>query len=308
MGDVGELRKQEAELGEESQELAGHGLDVVLPADHDEARDLVADQHAVAGRDLVLDAVHALGHAVIQRAGGAPADGRRDEDDVGPVHEGLVDLVELVGRVHLGDRAGPGAGGGGLRVVALAGAEAQLAEADHAAFGAEGLLRVREGVGEELLGAGVARVRTVHDRGTEARHPDGAGRADDGPGQRVGLVGLLVAGRPLVRVDEHAAVLDLDRVARDPVLFEAGLALAGAVVELPVVPGADDIVSVQAALSEGAAHVVADSGDRGEGAVAVHEGDGRGSDPDGRDRLLGELFRCADVLPLLLGHRASFAS
>ena len=44
MGDKWKLRKREAELSKEHQHLADHRLDIVLPAYHDKARDLVADQ------------------------------------------------------------------------------------------------------------------------------------------------------------------------------------------------------------------------------------------------------------------------
>ena len=54
-------------LGEEAQHLAGDALDVVLPADDDEARDLVADQHLVADGDGVLHAIEPLGHLEIER-------------------------------------------------------------------------------------------------------------------------------------------------------------------------------------------------------------------------------------------------
>src|SRR5258708_25261016 len=44
MRDKRELWKDEAELGEEAQHLAGNHLDVVLAADDDEARNLVANE------------------------------------------------------------------------------------------------------------------------------------------------------------------------------------------------------------------------------------------------------------------------
>src|SRR5260370_19874285 len=66
MSDKRELRKDEAELGEEAEHLAGHHLDVVLAADDDEARSFVANEDAVGNRDLVLDAVHPLGHLEIE--------------------------------------------------------------------------------------------------------------------------------------------------------------------------------------------------------------------------------------------------
>src|SRR6476659_6054097 len=44
MSDIGKLREDEAELGEETEHLTGDALDVVLAADNDKPGDLVADQ------------------------------------------------------------------------------------------------------------------------------------------------------------------------------------------------------------------------------------------------------------------------
>ena len=55
------------------------------------AATLLRIRTVVADRDLVLDAVHPLDHLEVERAGRAPADRRRDQDHVGPVHERLVD-------------------------------------------------------------------------------------------------------------------------------------------------------------------------------------------------------------------------
>jgi hypothetical protein len=251
VGDVGELGEEEPELGEEAQHLPGHRLHVVLPADHDEARHLVADEDAVPRGDLVLDAVHALGHAVVERARRAPADGRRHEHDVGPVHEGLVDAIELVARVHLRDRAGPGAGPRALRVVALAGPERELVEAEEARLGPERLSGVRDSVREQLLRPRIARVRPVHDCGRDRGHAEGAGLPPDGSRERVRLVRFLVTRRERPAVDEDAPALHLDGVGRDPVLLEPRLALARPVVEPPLVPGADDVVPVERPSPEG---------------------------------------------------------
>src|SRR5215831_9018692 len=66
MRDKRELRKDEAELGEEAKHLASNHLDVVLAADDDEARNLIANEDTVGNRDLVLDAIHPLGHLEIE--------------------------------------------------------------------------------------------------------------------------------------------------------------------------------------------------------------------------------------------------
>ena len=112
-------------------------------------------------RDLVLDAVHPLGHLEIERGRRAPADRRCDDDGVGPVHQGLVDAVELVARVHLGDRAGPGAGLRRLRIVTLAGAELEIVEPNEPRLGAELGGRLERMV-EQMVGAREARIGLIH--------------------------------------------------------------------------------------------------------------------------------------------------
>ena len=52
------------------------------------------------------------------------------------MHQSLIHLVHFVLRIHLGDRARPGAGAGGLGVIALAGAEFELVEPDQSRLGA----------------------------------------------------------------------------------------------------------------------------------------------------------------------------
>ena len=205
----------------------------------------------------VLHAVEPLGHLEIERGGGAPADRRGDDDGVGPVHQRLVDLIHLVRRIHLRDGAGPGAGARRLRVVALAGAELQRAEPDQprlarrAAAAAAIAWPSRWSEPEKRgLASSIAVVEMPASR--------------SGPGARSILrdsgCGVVRLSRALGRrrdVDQDAAVLDLHRVGGNRVLLEARLALAGAAVEFPVVPGADDVVAVEPALAERAADVVA---------------------------------------------------
>lgn len=69
VGDEWELRQRESQLAEKREHLAGDSLDVVLTAGDDEGGNLVLDQHAVVSRDLILHAIHALGHFEIERAG-----------------------------------------------------------------------------------------------------------------------------------------------------------------------------------------------------------------------------------------------
>ena len=131
-----ETAEREAELSKEHQHLAGHRLDVVLPAYHDESGDLVADQHAIMDRDLVLNAIQPFCHLEVERTGTAPTDGCGDQHDIRPEDQRFIDRVELIGGIHLRNRAGPCASMGALRVVALASAEAQIVETDQARFDA----------------------------------------------------------------------------------------------------------------------------------------------------------------------------
>src|ERR1017187_10217605 len=57
MGDQRKLRQIKTQLREETQQLSGHALDVVLSARDDEADDLLVEQHTVFERDLVLHTV-----------------------------------------------------------------------------------------------------------------------------------------------------------------------------------------------------------------------------------------------------------
>ena len=130
MGDVGKLWKQKAELAEKAEHLAGHLLDVVLAADDDEAGHLVHDELLFFGGNVDLYAVQPFDHLEIERRCGAPTDRGRDDDRVGPVHEHLIHLVELVIWIHLRDRAGPSAGTQTFREIALAVPKLQILQAD----------------------------------------------------------------------------------------------------------------------------------------------------------------------------------
>ena len=69
------------------------------------------------------------------------------------------------------------------------------------------------------------------------------------------------------------AALDLDSIDRHALLFVAGLAEAGQSVNLPVGPGADDIVACERAFAQRPTHMVADAGDRGEFTIYMDECD-----------------------------------
>ena len=58
-------------------------------------------------------------------------------------------------------------------------------------------------------------------------------------------------------IDEHPAVLDLDRKGRHPVSLEARLAEPGHAMEFPLMPRADDVVAVEMTLAQGTADMIA---------------------------------------------------
>src|SRR6516162_58858 len=103
MSDVWKLRKYKAELREESQHVTGHCLNIILSPNNDEPGNLVTDQNVIPNRDRVLHAVQPFGHLEIEGGGCAPANWRCDDHRIGPMHQGLVDLIHLVGGIHLSD-------------------------------------------------------------------------------------------------------------------------------------------------------------------------------------------------------------
>ena len=87
--------------------------------------------------DLVLStAIQPFCHLEVERTGTTPTDGCGDQHNIGPEDQHLIDRVELIGGIHLRDRAGPCASMGALRVVTFASAEAQIVETDQARFDA----------------------------------------------------------------------------------------------------------------------------------------------------------------------------
>src|SRR5215831_18415259 len=298
MRDERELRKDEAELGEEAEHLARHHLDVVLTADDDEARNLVANEDTVGNRDLVLDAVHPLGHLEIERRRRAPANRRCHDDRVRPVHEGLIDAVELVARIHLRDRAGPGAGLRRLRIVTLAGAELEIVEPDEPRLDTEVNRRLERTV-EQVVGAREARVGRVHDGRRDASETQRPRRTLGFARERMRLVWRLGTPRRRRDVDEHAAALDLDRERRHAILFESRLAHAGAAMELPTVPRTSDVIAVETAFAEWPTDVVADIRHRAELSILERDCNGDSSRLAALQRRPRELIGTADVDPVL---------
>ncbi len=189
------------------------------------------------------------------------------------MHQGFVDLVHLVFRVHLRNRAGPGAGLSGFGVIAFASPEFQVIELDHARFGSKplGLL---QGMHQQVVGAGKTRIGAVHRGGGNAGEARRAGLALDFAFQGMRRMRLGVALGRMGEIDQHAAVFGLHRKGGNTVFLEAGLAKAGAAVEFPSVPGAGDIAAVvEMAVAERAARVIAYVGDDAELSIPERDGE-----------------------------------
>src|SRR6516225_9721204 len=263
MSDKRELRKDEAELGEEAEHLAGNHLDVVLAPDDDKPRNLVANEDTVGNRDLVLDAVHPLGHFEIERRRRAPANRRGNDDRVRPMHEGIIDAVQLVARIHLRDRARPGPGLCRLRIVTLAGPKLEIVEPYEPRFDAEVTRRLERMI-EQIVGAREARIGRVHYGCRDAGKTQRPWRTFRLARERMRSMGRFGPPRRRRDVDEYAAAFDLHRERRHTILFESRFTDAGATMELPTVPRTDDVIALETALAEWSTDVIADIRHRAE--------------------------------------------
>jgi len=109
------------------------------------------------------------------------------------MHGHFVYPVELVGLVHGGDRARPGARLGGLGVVALAVAKIQVVEPDQLRFRTEHRARVLERHAQQMLRCREARILRVHGRGGDAADAQAAGGAVRGARERMRFVRQMTA-------------------------------------------------------------------------------------------------------------------
>jgi hypothetical protein len=122
--------------------------------------------------------------------------------------------------------------------------------------------------------------------------------------QRMRRVRRLGAARGARDVNQHAPALDLDRKCRHAVRLEAGLADAGCAMELPAVPGADDVVAVETALAQRPAHMVADIRHDAELPIPVGDSDRNVARQARAERLGRKLRGTADVDPIFrVSHR-----
>jgi len=78
-------------------------------------------------------------------------------------------------------------------------------------------------------------------------------------------------------------------------------------VELPVVPGADDVVAIEVPVAERPAGMIAGAGDGAEAPVVKAQGDLRAADRDLVQRPLPELLDLTEVVPTFL-HRTLLRS
>src|SRR6516162_7247534 len=171
------------------------------------------------------------------------------------VHEGIIDTVQLVARVHLRDRARPGAGLCCLRIVTLAGPKLEIVEPYEPRFGAEVTRRLKRMI-EQIVGARETRIGRVH-----------YGRRDAGKTQwpwgtfrlaREWMRSVRRFGTPRRRrdADEYAAAFNLHRERRHAILFESRFTDAGTTMELPTVPRTNDVIAVETAFAERSTDVV----------------------------------------------------
>ena len=213
------------------------------------------------------------------------------------MHQRLVHRGELVLRVALGDGARPRAGVRRLAVIPLAVLEVELAQLDELRVGLE-LLGPRQGVLEQRVGGGEARVALVHRRRREQEHAGwGAGRL----GVLVEEVRRLVLDE-LARHDGrklhvHPIRAFLEGKHRHLLFVVAGRPLAGQHAVFPPVPGTHHELAAHPALRERAALVIADVGDRREAPLVEEDGDAVALDLD-RERDPGEqLVHGAEAVP-----------
>jgi hypothetical protein len=84
---------------------------------------------------------------------------------------------------------------------------------------------------------------------------------------------------------------------------DAGVGLAGEPMEMPVMPGADDVaIGVHMAVAEWTADMVAAAGDRAELAVAVREGEHNFPGLDLLERLGFQVVHTTEPMPLNFAH------
>src|SRR5262249_871230 len=149
--------------------------------------------------------------------------------------ERLVDLVELIGRIHLRNRTGPGAGLCTFRVIALARPEVQRTQPDQAGLCSMRRRSVLQGVLQERVRSGITREGHVHRRRRNAGDPQRPLRADDLAAEWVRRMWGMLRLRDWHQIDEQVArfLLQLISWYRGG---NAGTGVSGEAMKHPVVP------------------------------------------------------------------------
>jgi hypothetical protein len=119
------------------------------------------------------------------------------------------------------------------------------------------------------------------------------------------LVRLAAALRTRIASNEHTAVLDAHVVDRNTILFVPRLAAACPKMELPVVPGTNDVFTGQIAFSKRPPDVTADAGHCSKLAITVGQRDLDVPDHHLLHRSLGEFLACTHVYPRIGRHAYS---
>src|SRR6516225_6412579 len=218
------------------------------------------------------------------------------------MHEGIIDAVQLVARVHLRDRARPGAGLRRLRIVTLAGPKLEIVEPYEPRVGAEVTRRLKRMV-KQIVGAREARIGRVHYGCRDAGKTRRPWRTFRLAREWMRSVRRFDTPRRRREVDEHAAAFDLHRKRRHAILFESRLPDAGAAMELPTVPMTNDVIAVKTSFAERSTDVIADIRHRAKLSILERDRQGGGCRHATLQRGARDFLGAADVDPLLLiGH------
>ena len=148
---------------------------------------------------------------------------------------------------------------GRFRIIALAGTEVKLSQADQARFRAR-LSGAGKGDLEQMLRTRIAGVRIVHHGRRYAGQANRPARALGHARQRVRRMGRLMALAARLEVDQHPTRLGSHGIGRHAIIFRSRLAPAGEPVKAPLMPRASQEIAMQRAAAQGSAGMVAGIG------------------------------------------------
>src|SRR5215475_15232171 len=118
-----------------------------------------------------------------------------------------------------------------------------------------------------MIGAREAGIAGVHDSRRNPGQPQRPGLADNFALKRMRRVRAFVTPGWRCDVNEDTPAIDPHREGGNAVLLEARLAQAGAAMEFPAMPRADDVILIKPAVAQRAADVIAGVRHRAPGAV-----------------------------------------